>query len=349
MISAKTDKQKNKALNPASLLMKKAMQGASSRVGSARQPEGVFWARFFQPVTMDMVGSISTEMIAWVIDIMVIFIQDVLLRSYGGFSETNFKYVLHLMGYPGQPLKLEARTPADTQYERYAAFVFLITFKQASGAEPTGIIYIEDNNIDVFVPFPDSMKSDPTIKQQINEAISIISRDWAHLHHKRIVTRVFSFPSNFVQSNLWVPYFLLMRLVYPFATVQELFLKEDLHHRLQEKAFFSYFWMGKLISHCVYEAKKRGFPSASGSNGAYDQYFSPKSKAKLIITDYGRTQLRKMFLTCKLAGDMGQIKWLNDLKPIDATDANENWPDDIHKKWKKFIPVPNASKAQYYF
>jgi hypothetical protein len=344
MIAARTDKEKQGSMRKrGSLYLNKAL-----RVGGTGQ-HLINWNRFFRPVTMQLVNSISQEMIAWVMDLMLNFIQDVILKSYKGFKETNFKYVLHVYSKTGQPLRLDSRVDPDTQYERYAAFAFLVTIEQYSGSQPTGVIFVEDNNIDVFMPFPDAMKYDPSIMLQVENALNVIRRDWSHLNRKAIVKRVFKFPDNFTQSNLWTPYFILLRLKYPFSVIQDIFLNQTLHGRLQEKAFYSYFWMSKLISNCVKQAAEGGDRGASGTNGAYEMYFSSRSKLGLSVDGTRLSQLRKMFAKCKLSESNNHMGWINDLLPVDVTSTSGKWPSDVDSKWKNFIPVVGATNAVYRF
>jgi hypothetical protein len=328
-------------------------QKALRLVGGGSGKHEIGWWRFFKPTTMDSVKEITNELYGWIIDLMVLFIEKTLLRAFKRFSPASFKYVMDVTYEPGQPIQLKHRYNPDVSFEDYASYAFVMTFVQSNKTEAVGLLYFEENDVEIFFPFPHAMKSNSFMKSQIEEVITYISRNWAHLKQRKLQPRWFRFQDSFPDSNIWVPYYLLLRQTESFQDTQKLFLSGNtVQYRLNEKCFFTYKRLGKFISECVHAAAKRGNVVAAGKDGAYNRFFSHQSKIPFTMDEARLVHMHEFFALCELASDDVNYA-LNDLQPLKNLVTNQQWPEFTNEedklKWKRFIPVKTAVSVVMYF
>jgi len=327
----------------------KAVQLVSG--GSGKHP--VPWRRFFQPTTMESVAIITSELYGWIIDLMVLFIEKTLLRVFGQFSPASFKYVMDFTVVPGQKLQTKRRYVKGTEFTEYAAYVFLMTFVQSDNTEAVGLLYFEENDIEVFFPFPHAFAADSGIKRSIEEIITFVSRNWTHAQDRNMRIRWFEFLPAFPDSNVWIPYYLLLRQTESLPDVQKLFLDgAEMQLKLNEKSFFTYKRLGKLISRCVQFAAKQGNTAAMGERGAYQMFFSNQSKSPVTMDDGRLDHMHEFFALCDLPPEDVNAA-LNDIQPLRQLPASQDWPEfkseSDREKWERFVPSKRAVTMTVYF
>lgn len=311
------------------------------RVGGSLSTRGVDWKRFLvKDYTNQLVSYISLEMIAWVIDLMLQFIQDVVLKNYVGFTDHSLQYVMRVTTHEFRQTEftflkgiLNVNIPS----------VVLLTMK-AGENEPSGIILVDGDQAEVFYPFPDSLSQDKTQQGKIDDVIAGIATKF----NRKLNKRLFQFAPGFAQSNLWNIYYVMLRLRYKFDTVQQMFMDPTItHDKRNEKAFFCYFLIGQLISRCMKQAADNKVPVVTGDHGIYRMYFSKQNKAELRVDDKMRAELVKVFPVCKLKKE--DLEWIGDLVAPRVGAVNAAWPKDIDKQWDNFVPVDNARAPEVNF
>lgn len=311
------------------------------RVGGSLGTRGVDWKRFLtKDYTNQLVSFISVEMIAWVIDLMLQFIQDVVLKNYVGFTDHSLQYVMRVTVHEFRQTEftflkgiLNVNVPS----------VVLFTMK-AGETEPSGVILVDGDQAEVFYPFPYSLSQDVNQQGKIDDVIAGIAPKF----NRKLTKRMFEFAPGFAQSNLWNIYYVMLRLRYKFDTVQQMFKDPAItHDKRNEKAFFSYFFIGHLISRCMKQAADNNVPVVAGDHGIYRMYFSKQNKGELRLDDKMRAELVKVFQGCKLKKE--DLEWIGDLVAPRVGAVNAVWPKDIDKQWDNFVPVDNARAAEVNF
>ena len=314
--------------------MKSLRQGP--RVGGAPVNRSVQWSRFANlKIDRRLTEQISTEHIGWVIELMARFIADVLTRD-----DNSLQYMGNMTISNN---KINSRLePAKENYGTYGALCYLVTFvdyTQTSVKESVGVLYVHDDEVDVFYPFP--------VDEQKNRIFIQLIEGVSKLVKKKLNRNDMSFQQDFVQSNVWTVYFILLRLKHSFSSVKKIFLDKTIKEtERQEKAFFSYFNIGHLITKCIKKADDRKVEKITGPGGYYELAFKEGAKNRLDITEDIKKTLTDAWSSCSLKAD--QTKWLNTMIP-ESTSINTKWPDTYDKQWENFVPVANAKQLTVNF
>ena len=319
-----------------SVLLSNQRRGVPPRAASVRGlgMRGVDWGRFMtEEHTASVIARVSLELVAWVIDLMLQFIHDVIITNYTGFTDHSLQYVMQVIVPEFRPIEFQA---VKSLPNMQIPSVVLLTMKDNEN-EPSGVIFIDGNDAEVFFPFPMALSLDKNRQNKIDDVLAGLSKTF----NRPLNKKMFTFQPDFVQSNVWNVYYILLRLRYKFETVQKMFLDRTIsEQQRQEKAFFTYFTVGHLISRCVRDAADNKVPIITGEHGVFRMYFSSKHKAELRVDDKMRAQLVDLFKNYKLKKE--ETEWLSDLLPPKTGVINATWPKDNDKQWDNFIPVDNA-------
>lgn len=189
---------------------------------------------------------------AWLYDLMVLFIQRNVLHSGAGeFEPGDFAY-LGIMGIDatkkGEILFQNRMAPGETQ-EDYNGKVVVLSFlgnKWHAGKPGIGFAWLEDGQIEVWPGRPDLEK--PAVVMAINAYHQVLTDKTSSTKSPGV--RVWRKNSKLESSPMFVPYLLLLRAVRDFRTVQQLLSPSEHVGFTHGKALRVSVRLGQAIAEC---------------------------------------------------------------------------------------------------
>jgi hypothetical protein len=322
--------------------------------GTGRSP--IFWSQFFRPVNDNLKLILGAQTVGWLIDVMILFIEKTVLRSFKEFSPTNFKYVeditIHLKN---NKTKIFPRYQfSHTNFRNYMSYVFSVSFVQASNnAEAVCLLHITENSINIFFPFPHAKP-----KINYNGTIQSILRNIKNRHPEIFQAntqqqRWFNFAPNFADSNIWVVYYLLLVQTKSITEIEQLF-RQTPPKLLQDTAFQTYYRIGQLISKCAEKAALKQQKYFAGPQGIFNLFFAATSKFPLTdmkgSLQKGRLQIiNELFERCSPSNTTLFITFTSLIPKSKNVTVSWGPEKDIPPKWKRFVPVNSAKTMTVYF
>lgn len=311
------------------------------RVSGGSGLHKIWWRGFYQPTNNEMITRFFRDLKSWVIDIMVLFIERSILRNFKGLEPERFKYVAEVVIERDNPPIYTSRSITKTVRD-YAAYVVTMTFLQSNRDGAVGLLFFEDEYVDVFIPFPQAVFIDKGMQESAKTVINHVSKHY--LGNKPIKFRQVLFSNSFNASNIWNVYYLLLRLQLPFDDVQKLFLDESIHVLIAERAFYSYKYIGQMIGGCVkYIADK---DNDTAAKAAFTRFLGPDSREPMTLNKERLLYLVKFFVRCKI--EQQDFEFLHDLVPIKFRVAT-SWPADVSPEWHRFRPITISTNPLFYF
>jgi hypothetical protein len=277
------------------------------------------WQRFLKDedeiVTTD--HNVLTLKIAWVIDLMVLFIERAILRSQR-YSPFRFQYAEHIVVDSGYQ-KTAHRVP-NIDFSKFQSYVYLVTCNHGTD-EPTGIIFVEDNVVEVFMPF-----------KQFKDNVKRVASNIQQTHG---AARIVTYNTDNNGNNGWTIYFLLLRLQYPMISTDHI-LRSSNRDALDKQVNLSFIRIAKLILNCL---EKHSDASAKNSR---------QQLLNMSLTKDQRPLMARFFGSCKMQNK--DFDWLTDLEPNNQHLTTKWDPKYLEmKKWVNFVPVEDATDPIYHF
>jgi len=310
------------------------------------------------PRSVRLVGNYLNNLkVSWVVALLTEFIQYSILRSYKKTSPMRFKLVANLSvteeSNSNEAILQQLQGLQKFPYEPLSAFVFLFTFVDRGGNEAVITLFVEDDKIEVFVPFPAAWAGSPLMRDIVCRTVKILAKDWMKI---RIDTRkgcdsigsilVYKTPKNFPDSNVWNLQFLLMRMQLSATDVQAVLAEPSTIGDLHDRAIFAFQHVGKLMSKCIFKVAQKGDRVAQE---AYEMYFSDTARKASSLDPIKYQQLIKIFKACQL-NDQENFKIFNPDSLLSVS-PSVAWSEAeaTSEQWSRFAQVPGSVDPWFIF
>lgn len=217
-------------------------------------------------------------------------------------------------------------------------YIFLITFVARNGYEAVGVITIQNDIVEVFIPFPLAWGEEGSLMRIVTESVyNTIVKGWMQRKPRRI--QLFKFPClDMPTTNAWVIYYLFLRSSMNFNNIQTVFRDCRNIFELARKAVITTQQIGRLMSDCIEQNQPE----------LYTRLFSPNARAPVTLSQTSYEQLLNVFDGCTISFD--QLKLMqNEANIITQATSVSTWPTNIPEHWNRFIEVPNASQPKWNF
>lgn len=185
--------------------------------------------------------SFTSEHNAWIVDLLVLFIQRTLLREAPTFEPQTFIYLRNVGFSPKTQRVLQLpRQPPYSNPNTFGAQVYLLTFLHSGNRAHNGVLWLTDTHAELFLPWADDEE----------EGINL---GWFLKKKQEVYT--YQLSENWRSSNIWIPYFLLLRSLSSRENTQALLGTAQLQLDLQKHAESAWRSLTHNISICVEDQK----------------------------------------------------------------------------------------------
>jgi len=340
--------------------LKKLLSRRRSEVGAGDFSKPVIWPAFFKDkysLLRAVTGKKSEERrvgdylqtmnSAWVLDVMTTFLQ---------LQTDKFVYVLNftapLRNIGSEFISFDKRVLAAVTYDALTPFVFLITFIDEQNHEGVATVWLQNEQVEIFFPWPDAYNTSPLMRRVLCETLKLIFQVWIKQPVSSDATcendpalKFYKFGPTFPNSNIWNLYFLHLRTHMTFDQIQAIFKNATEYEQLNERALDLLQLVGQKISKCI-ENLGNTVPGADGkfAKNVYTQFFSPTASTAVSLREEDYTSLMNMLMRCK----MGMV----DTRAVPSTSVGTvNWSDaEFHsEKWERFAAYPNSAPPVFAF
>jgi hypothetical protein len=332
------------------------LEEAKSEVNTLRRKSPAYSV---VPKQNRLIGDYLHQMtIGWVVVILVEFIQRCVLKHYKKTSPIRFKFVTTFVADVRltdlRQIAFDTQNLTKIKYDPLGSFVFLLVFVDPNGNEAVCILFIEKNTIEVFVPFPHAWKVYKAMSLVTCEVVKLLATQWmgADLHGEKecdrmSIVKMYKTSSNFPDSNVWVIYFLMMRMQLSREAVQSVLVDTANMVELNTKAVYSFQHVGGLLSQCMLLVANQGGEMGKNASEAYIGYFSATAKYPVFLQgEETITLLNSAFARCDMSNQ--DLYVMFDIK---AQGRESSWPTELYesKEWSRFAEIPGAAEPQYVF
>jgi hypothetical protein len=326
-------------------------------VGGADFSKPVIWPAFFEdkfrPVpdtplwrsakNSRRVGDyLQTLGSSWVYDVMTTFLQ---------LQSDNFVYVLNftapLRNIGSEFISFDHRVLSNIEYNALTPFVFLITFVDENNREGIATIWLQNEEVEIFFPWPDAYSTSPLMRKVLCETIKVMFEVWIKQTIPEEVgcdndpkLKFYKFGPSFTSSNVWNLYFLYLRTRMNFNQIQAIFKNESDYEKLNETALDFMQSLGRKISECTEQLTRLPGEKGKFALGVYSKFFSATSTNPVSLVQEDYFKLIGMLVECKKGVILG---------PSSQGTAGWSATDFESEKWERFAGYPDSAAASFTF
>jgi len=283
----------------------------------------------------------NAEMYASLMHLMIEFAESALVKMD---MADRFKYLttfrVLLRGTRDEAQSSLKRSKEDVQscaFGGYKAFVAQLSiFDGKDGGSQTATLWIENGTIEVFNPWEHKSKVLDKIADQ--KIAPFLMRQPFGQGITNVVN--YTLPSNWVYSNLWNPYFLMLRATHGRKEVQRFFSNASSLTSLIENRNLTIQTSLKLMTLCA-EA------SAFGEGKEHMRALFGRDSEPMNLTEGKVNSVIKIVRRCNLSRNplwdtLREVAPSSSGDTDNATGGDFEFPADTPKKWDSFRHVPGA-------
>jgi hypothetical protein len=267
-----------------------------------------------EPWTSATVQQLVERRVPWLVDLMIFYITNVLANA-------NF------VAYVGKLCVREQRL-SDTVTPRVVGPVgdvqgrcFLLQF---SPGNECAVIWVAGDTIEVFDPFPSKEQHRPLLAA----ACDLLERNY--LPQKHYGRLLYELP-QWHESNLWVPYFVVLRVLYNnVGWLRQVLATSELRGQLGNRALLTLNRVSQEIQDCARRDKR----------------LAAEFEDVLDLREESRLEPVLLLLRNCPKGD---ITWIRALDLTPQAQSPTSWSADVGSQWRAFVPVAGATLPVFYF
>jgi hypothetical protein len=318
--------------------------------------QGIQWTIFAQPFDAATTQKMVAQKIPWLIDLLLVAITGVALHSLpaapGQFwleyhSRWNFRNKTWQDPFPRRvqlenEVKPQNRIHLLQLQDGECAVLWLDLTHVGNKNSPTY------GTFEIFYPFPAHFEARKN--ELIAAAQKIRGFVEANPHEKLAFYNV----ATIVPTNLWLPYFCLLRLFHGFDQVQRLFMdiNPDNVLRFQTNALTTFRSLGYMVGNCLWQAADKDNEMAKNIASLYFGYGrqgNVEHVAPLDLHDNENAmdQIARVLYACHVPKNLLDFIDVVAMKHLGGLPQEPTGPLD--PKWLPFSPMPDAIEPRYYF